>query len=1066
MEFLKSPHEGASLLIIENDLSFANRVEQLLEPLGIEIETGTDYAFDEIKSRAPDLILLSAQMNATKFDGFSVCQRIRSEEALKSTQIIITVEKSQRDSIQDPDSVNERADRYLIKPISNDDLRREIISLLSNDYFSSAEEESVAFVEDEEVLEIAPDPESKPPPLPNTRLEPWQATSFDEMVNTRSNIDNPAPPRQPNEESRLAYLRERVRFLEEKERAMKDAWSVIQEQGKEMEQQAANGQIAARHQYEELKTTQAKLKAEKQKFKDFSQKVTKIFADKDEEETRLHQKIRGLSLEQKRRQHILEELEQQYEELEAKLQTEKERSLEREKQKQTGDEERRKLKEEHEKAMSETQQMHETVLEGLSSEHDSQLAVIASEHASEILEIEARYSGIITDLTQQRKADIVKIEAEAQERLEATVQQLNESHSCEKFLLRQELKNRQRGQKEQRGVLEALLETERSKVVLAGLKHESDASAYDQLQYKQTQTENERNILRAERNELRALIKSLEQKHLHGTSLLHEKGEKEKQLREHIATIEQELAERYLEIETLHSEFSVLEVQAETKDEQLTALQVEEKKASKQLEAKLESLREAQEAQRKELEQTKKEKEQAETKKLEHRIKWQEAEQNSARLTSRVHVLETQRDRLMEKTESQAKELTETKKAEGEVLQLRKDLDKATQRIEQLHSENQEKEKLISVARIELAQAETAKEQAETLLVEQKNELRLIQDQLEEGEAKLKQLREEFARSEENQESEKQRKIYSLQRELQTQTEDQKNTQEKNQRLADRLALADSEFKKLEDRVNRETVSLEEELSDAQSSLFVKLETIRNLEKQLEDAEVDYQEVEAERNILLARLDGAIRRIDDLEAQMITREQLSDLRRISESTEDSMDTASRDTVPPSVSEIDADGGKGETVDVSSLLPYRDEDPVEKTTAELVLPQAYLEAASKVEFNREKTGEDNIISLDMDDSVILSIASSDVDSLDDDTNTIRGNSEEIIGTEDLESLENGLDEKTNPSLAEMNSDTLTPVNYDEIEEKLAALQALEFSAGEIRSRPSDDPFINPRHNQGE
>ena len=98
-------------------------------------------------------------------------------------------------------------------------------------------------------------------------------------------------------------------------------------------------------------------------------------------------------------------------------------------------------------------------------------------------------------------------------------------------------------------------------------------------------------------------------------------------------------------------------------------------------------------------------------------------------------------------------------------------------------------------------------------------------------------------------------------------------------------------------------------------------------------------------------------------------------------------------------------------------------------------------------------------------MIISIATSDVESLDEDTNTIRGEVE-LLGTEDLESLESALDEKTSPSVTEVHSDALTPINYDEIEEKLAAVQALEFKGGEILSQPSEDPFINPGNNQGD
>ena len=1136
MELLNNPHEGTSLLVIENDLGFANHIKQLLAPLGIEVEIGEADDLAEITKRPPDLIVVSAQLNDSERAGFSLCQRIRRDETLQFVKIIITAEKPQRDSLHFHESTDERADRYIVKPISDDELRREIVSLLNEEYISSGEEESVAFIDDAEVLEIEPDPASAPPPLPNMMLEPWQATSFEEMVNTRSNIDSPVPPRQPDEESRLAYLRERVRFLENKERAMREAWNLIQEQGKDMERQAANGQFAAQKQHEELLATKEKLRVEKQKFRDFNQKITGIFASKDEEEARLHRKIQALNLEQKRRQRILENLEQQYEDIEANLAEEKTRYSELESQKKTGEEQfeetKKLLVEEYEAAMAEAQQTHEAVLEDLRSNNESQMAVVASEHASELLEVESRHSGLILNLTEQRDRDFEQLETKAKETLKATVQQLSEEHSEAQFLMDQELKRQQQHQKEQADILRTLVETERAKVFTARLKQESDASAYNQLRHKQDETELERNTLQVECNQLKVQSKELQTRHSEQRSLLIEKQETEKQLVEKIEALERELAERYLEIETLHSDFSVLEVQAETKAEQLTALQAEEleirrkqeedsatvlkrdeelrelteslakeEKISQKLRTEvnslheirealteeletlqevrdaqaenlsrienfqreqaeeLETLQETREAHEEELKQLKVAKEDAETKRLENRVRWQDAEQNAARLTSKVQLLETQRDRLSGKLETQTKELAEAKQARAELERTRAELDRATRRIDQLHSEKQETEKSVSVAKIELAQSESQREQAENALRESNAALELAQKQRQEDQSNLQQLKEELARTDESTESEQQRRIHSLERQLENQIEGQKKSQEKYQELEIKLGKADAALEQLESQLGQENSSLEEELADAQSSLFEKLETIRNLEQKFEEADIEFQEVETERNVLLARLDGAIRRIDDLEAQLITKEQLSELRRLNELDSDNIDSSKRKTLPPNVAETEKD----ETVDIGSL-PSRNDEPVEKTTTELHLPKAYMDVVKQVEAKREQANED-IISLEMDDSVIISIATSDVESLDEDTNTIRGEVE-LLGTEDLESLESALDEKTSPSVTEVHSDALTPINYDEIEEKLAAVQALEFKGGEILSQPSEDPFINPGNNQGD
>ena len=86
---LKQPHEIASLYR-ESDLGFNNHVQQLLI-VKIEVELGEAYDLTEITKRAPDLIMVSAQLNDSERAGFSLYQRIRRHETLQFVKVIITL---------------------------------------------------------------------------------------------------------------------------------------------------------------------------------------------------------------------------------------------------------------------------------------------------------------------------------------------------------------------------------------------------------------------------------------------------------------------------------------------------------------------------------------------------------------------------------------------------------------------------------------------------------------------------------------------------------------------------------------------------------------------------------------------------------------------------------------------------------------------------------------------------------------------------------------------------------------------------------------------------------------
>lgn len=98
-----------------------------------EAEDGYD-ALDKVQRSKPDLVLLDVMMPG--MDGFAVCETLRSKTDTSSLPVIMLSAKTDLNSINRGLQVG--ATRYLTKPISPDELARQVRDVLGANALGAA----------------------------------------------------------------------------------------------------------------------------------------------------------------------------------------------------------------------------------------------------------------------------------------------------------------------------------------------------------------------------------------------------------------------------------------------------------------------------------------------------------------------------------------------------------------------------------------------------------------------------------------------------------------------------------------------------------------------------------------------------------------------------------------------------------------------------------------------------------------------------------------------------------------------------------------------------------------
>src|SRR3546814_11557804 len=105
--------------VCSSDLLIEQSLEEL-EDEGVEILTSADgeEAVASIEQERPDLVILDVMM--PKINGFDVCQRVKADDRLRSTFVLLLTAKGQEYDRVHGEQVG--ADRYMTKPFDPDHL--------------------------------------------------------------------------------------------------------------------------------------------------------------------------------------------------------------------------------------------------------------------------------------------------------------------------------------------------------------------------------------------------------------------------------------------------------------------------------------------------------------------------------------------------------------------------------------------------------------------------------------------------------------------------------------------------------------------------------------------------------------------------------------------------------------------------------------------------------------------------------------------------------------------------------------------------------------------------------
>ncbi len=119
------------VLVFESDPAFAGEVRKELGHLGCSTTVVDDgnVGLQQASAEKPDLILLSIEL--PRMNGFSVCNKLKKDPALKDVPLIIMSSESTDETFEQHKKLRTRAEDYIHKPIAFGELLRRIQAFVS-----------------------------------------------------------------------------------------------------------------------------------------------------------------------------------------------------------------------------------------------------------------------------------------------------------------------------------------------------------------------------------------------------------------------------------------------------------------------------------------------------------------------------------------------------------------------------------------------------------------------------------------------------------------------------------------------------------------------------------------------------------------------------------------------------------------------------------------------------------------------------------------------------------------------------------------------------------------------
>jgi DNA-binding response OmpR family regulator len=165
---------GQKVLVFESDPTFAADLRNELTKLGCSVQVVDDgnAGLQQATSARPDLILLSIEL--PRMNGFSVCNKLKKDPSLKDVPLIIMSSESSDETFEQHRKLRTRAEDYVHKPITFDDLLARIqpfVALQSGNGGAAAAEDYRAPQETSADEAEAEHPTGHPPARTSDALE-------------------------------------------------------------------------------------------------------------------------------------------------------------------------------------------------------------------------------------------------------------------------------------------------------------------------------------------------------------------------------------------------------------------------------------------------------------------------------------------------------------------------------------------------------------------------------------------------------------------------------------------------------------------------------------------------------------------------------------------------------------------------------------------------------------------------------------------------------------------------------------------------------------------------------
>src|SRR4051812_45658184 len=144
---------GQKVLVFESDATFAGELRNELQKLGCSVQVVDDgnSGLSQASTSRPDLILLSIEL--PRMNGFSVCNKLKRDPALKDVPLIIMSSESTEETFEQHRRLRTRAEDYVHKPISFEDLVARAQAYVPLTLGGSADAEPAPVIEDDVEIE-------------------------------------------------------------------------------------------------------------------------------------------------------------------------------------------------------------------------------------------------------------------------------------------------------------------------------------------------------------------------------------------------------------------------------------------------------------------------------------------------------------------------------------------------------------------------------------------------------------------------------------------------------------------------------------------------------------------------------------------------------------------------------------------------------------------------------------------------------------------------------------------------------------------------------------------------